>query len=144
MRGFEKESKKKYMIEEDGKLIKNKRVEQVKLKLQLNCWIVDEEVFSYERIERVSLRRNGMKSTEDILSMRLEGEKDKELSIDVKKTHNNFPNSYFILAKLIERVLKMKSKYFEIKWEKTGHIEENVVLDSYIFGLIYKKSQHRR
>lgn len=95
----------------------------MKLKIKLNIWTIGEEKFSYEEIKRVSLAKDRVKNSEDILRIWVEGEKKEvELSIDGKKTHNNFPNSYFILAKFIERVLKMNSKFYEIGWEKTGHI----------------------
>ena len=58
----------------------------------------------------------------------------------VKKT-KNLPLPYLIFALIVERKI-VSNNIKKMKWEKSYHIEPTVVLDSYIFGKIYKRSKY--
>ena len=63
------------------------------------------------------------------------------LNIPFVKKGKNLPLPYLIFGLIVGKKIE-SNNIKKMKWDKSYHIEPSVVLDSYIFGKIYKKSKY--
>ena len=62
------------------------------------------------------------------------------ISISHENKEKNIPVGFLTFAYIIDKKCTI-SGYKKVKWEKSYHISPEVIVDSYIFGQIYKQSQ---